>query len=152
MRFNEGTTRADEIAALAAEHGVTEHQARHILDGTINGGSGTGGHVRDSPNIRIDSPVTDPVTGVVTTKISVWSPTAGRFKKKNAPTTFFPEEWSSDEVLTAVKSAFKNAQPHPTKAGQWTGVSDPIGDDTVGITIDGYYDATGTSWTTGWPA
>ena len=145
MRFNEGTRRSEQISSLAAEHGLTERQVRHVLDGDVSGASGSGGHFGGSPNIRIVSESVNPVTGVRQAQIEVYNPRAGRFRPKSETSSLFPADWSEQQVVAEIESAFRNSKPVVGEPTQWKGVGEN------GLSVTGYYDDAQTSWSTGWP-
>ena len=78
--------------------------------------------------------------------ISVRDPLTGKWYKKQAETTFFPEHRSKRQTEMEIKRAFENSSPHtdPRKKEMWQGTS------SGGLKMEGYYkkpDGTGaTAW------
>lgn len=123
------------IRALKNTKNFTKKTLEHIFDGTINGkGNATGYHynqVTDSKGEIITGTESKKDSrGVFTAKVKVSG------KKKNGFSTFYPEEWSPQQVVDAINEAYAYAlndksNPH---GSLWIGYS---GD----LEIDMYLDS-----------
>jgi hypothetical protein len=92
---------------------LTEKSKQHILWGEINkSGRGVGGHfygaiergtLRIRPNSKVDHLNHDIIKAFIDIRGD-----DGKWIQKSAKTTFFPTNWSEDDVLNAVSHAFLN--------------------------------------------
>lgn len=124
-----------DIRALKNTKNLAKKTLEHIFDGTINGkGNATGYHynqVTDSKGEIITGTESKKDSrGVFTAKVKVSG------KKKNGFSTFYPEEWTPQQVVDAINEAYAYAlndksNPH---GSLWIGYS---GD----LEIDMYLDS-----------
>lgn len=124
-----------DIRALKNTKNFAKKTLEHIFDGTINGkGNATGYHynqVTDSKGEIISGTESKKDSrGVFTAKVKVSG------KKKNGFSTFYPEEWTPQQVVDAINEAYAYAlndksNPH---GSLWIGYS---GD----LEIDMYLDS-----------
>lgn len=124
-----------DIRALKNTKNFAKKTLEHIFDGTINGkGNATGYHynqVTDSKSEIITGTESKKDSrGVFTAKVKVSG------KKKNGFSTFYPEEWTPQQVVDAINEAYAYAlndksNPH---GSLWIGYS---GD----LEIDMYLDS-----------
>lgn len=124
-----------DIRALKNTKNFAKKTLEHIFDGTINGkGNATGYHynqVTDSKGEIITGTESQKDScGVFTAKVKVSG------KKKNGFSTFYPEEWTPQQVVDAINEAYAYAlndksNPH---GSLWIGYS---GD----LEIDMYLDS-----------
>jgi hypothetical protein len=151
--FKPSLTPAELVQQQAGQASKVTINTEHILNGEIktyaNGKKvGTGGHYLRDPNIRVDewTGAAD-INGVKTGYISVRDPATGKWYKKQAETTFFPEHWSKRQTEMEIKSAFANSKPHtdPRKKEMWQGSS------SSGLKIEGYYKKPNGTGATAWP-
>lgn len=109
----------------------TDHFAKntleHIFDGTINGkGKATGYHytmVTDSKGKIIDGTRSDvDENGVFTGKVEVSG------VKKNGFSSFFPEDWTPQQVVDAINIAYDDAIKNTDnpKGALWIGYCDDL--------------------------
>ncbi|MCK3668915.1 EndoU domain-containing protein [Photorhabdus noenieputensis] len=73
--------------------------------------------------------------GIYRGKIEVFNPQTGQWVQKGPESTFFPQSWSSQQIMSEIRGAHKNATIQPN--GKWEGVSPS------GVTIGGYLDRNG---------
>ncbi|WP_176701139.1 EndoU domain-containing protein, partial [Gilliamella sp. Bif1-4] len=151
--FKPSSTPAELVQQQAGKGSQVSINTEHILNGEIktykNGKKvGTGGHYLKDPNIRVDrwTGAAD-VNGVKTGYISVRDPATGKWYKKQAETTFFPEHWSKRQTEMEIESAFRNSKPHadPLKKEMWQGTS------SSGVKMEGYYKKPNGTGATAWP-
>ncbi|MCX8579104.1 EndoU domain-containing protein, partial [Gilliamella sp. B2717] len=149
--FKPSSTPAELIQQEAGKGTQVTINTEHILNGEIktyaNGTKvGTGGHYLKDPNIKVDkwTGAAD-ANGVTKGYISVRDPATGKWYKKQAETTFFPEHWSKRQTEMEIKSAFENSIPHPKDKNMWQGTS------SSGIEIYGYYKKPNGTGATAWP-
>jgi hypothetical protein len=109
----------------------------HIDYGEINRrGEAVGYHHRpsgvDPPGARVERIVQPPdASGVYRARVALREPMTGGWIDKKAPSTFFPDAMSDDEVIEAVLAAF---QTGPRRGdGQFIGASGR------GFAIEGWY-------------
>lgn len=124
-----------DIRALKNTKNFAKNTLEHIFDGTINGkGNATGYHynqVTDSKGeIIAGTESKKDSRGVFTAKVKVSG------KKKNGFSSFYPEEWTPQQVVDAINEAYADAlgdksNPH---GSLWIGYS---GD----LEIDMYLDS-----------
>jgi filamentous hemagglutinin len=106
----------------------------------------TGGHYLRDPNIRVDKWTGDAdVNGVQKGYISVRDPATGKWYKKHAETTFFPEHWSKRQTEMEIKSAFGNSTPKVDEPEKWIGTS------SSGMKMQGFYKKPNGTGATAWP-
>jgi hypothetical protein len=109
----------------------------HIDYGEINRhGEAVGYHHRlngvDPPGARVDRIVQPPdASGVYRARIALRDPMTGVWIDKKAPSTFFPDAMSDDEVIDAVLAAFQTGRRRGD--GQFLGASGR------GFAIEGWY-------------
>ncbi|MFC3493469.1 EndoU domain-containing protein [Glycomyces rhizosphaerae] len=128
---------------------MDDHGLEHVFKGHTRPGrnSGTGYHYRpggnDMPDRRIKPDTRKDVgdNGVYQAESeffdSTMPPPPGQWKPKageNGVATFFPDDWTPDQVDRSIASAFRKSSPHPDDPDAWIGESD-------GIKIMGYYDS-----------
>ncbi|MBC9132003.1 EndoU domain-containing protein [Frischella sp. Ac13] len=149
--FTSSSTPAELIQQQADKGTQITINTEHILNGEIktyaNGTRiGTGGHYLRDPNIRVDiwTGAAD-ANGVTKGYISVRDPATGKWYKKQAETTFFPEHWSKRQTEMEIKSAFGNSKPKPGESEKWIGTS------SSGIKMEGYYKKPNGTGATAWP-
>ncbi|MWN05376.1 EndoU domain-containing protein [Gilliamella sp. Pas-s95] len=137
--FKPSSTPAELVQQQAGKGTQVTINTEHILNGEIktyaNGTKvGTGGHYLKDPNIRVDTWTgAADANGVTKGYISVRDPATGKWYKKQAETTFFPEHWSKRQTEMEIKSAFGNSKPKPGESEKWIGTS------SSGIKMEGYY-------------
>jgi hypothetical protein len=109
----------------------------HIDYGEINRyGEAVGYHHRpnavDPPGARVERIVQPPdANGVYRARVALRDPTTGMWIDKKAPSTFFPDAMSDDEVIEAVLAAFQTGRRRGD--GQFIGASGR------GFAIEGWY-------------
>jgi hypothetical protein len=109
----------------------------HIDYGEINRhGEAVGYHHRpngvDPPGARVERLVQPPdVSGVYGARVALRDPMTGVWIDKKAPSTFFPDAMTDDEVIDAVLVAFQ--------AGRRRGDGQFIGASGRGFAIEGWY-------------
>lgn len=127
----DSTAKASYTMADIKQLKNTEHFAKntleHIFDGTINGkGKATGYHytmVTDSKGKIIDGTRSDvDENGVFTGKVEVSG------VKKNGFSSFFPENWTPQQVVDAINIAYDDATGNPSnpKGSLWIGYCDDL--------------------------
>ncbi|MEU6858022.1 EndoU domain-containing protein [Glycomyces sp. NPDC046736] len=125
----------------------------HIKHGRNNQGpfhSGSGWHHRprgqSPPGRRIvaGSRETNGTNGVYLAKVEFYDAGSGQWLEKfggGGKSSFFPDDWTNDEVNAAIEEAKANSSPHPNNPnGKWLGQS-------RGIQIEGYT----SGYAHGWP-
>ncbi|MBK0000016.1 EndoU domain-containing protein [Erwinia sp. S38] len=151
--FKPSPTPAELVQQQAGKGTQVTINTEHILNGEIKTyANGTkvavGGHYLKDQNIKVDkwSGAAD-ANGVKAGYISVRDPATGKGYKKQAETTFFPENWSKRQTEMEIKSAFENSKPHtdPRKKEMWQGIS------SSGLKIEGYYKKPDGAGATAWP-
>ncbi|PIT08543.1 hypothetical protein BGI31_05445 [Snodgrassella communis] len=150
--FKPSPTPAELVQQQAGQTSKVTINTEHILNGeikTYKDGTkvGTGGHYLRDPNIKVDkwTGAAD-ANGVKTGYISVRDPVTGKWYKKQAETTFFPEHWSKRQTEMEIESAFKNSRKLPTSKDKWEGISKS------GVKMQGYYKKPDGTGATAWPA
>jgi hypothetical protein len=109
----------------------------HIDYGEINRhGEAVGYHHRpngvDPPGARVERIVQPPdASGVYRARVALRDPMTGVWIDKKAPSTFFPDAMTDDEVIDAVLAAFQ--------AGRRRGDGQFIGASGRGFAIEGWY-------------
>jgi hypothetical protein len=109
----------------------------HIDYGEINRhGEAVGYHHRlngvDPPGARVERIVQPPdASGVYRARVALRDPATGEWIDKKAPSTFFPDAMSDDEVVAAVLAAFQTGRRR--RDGQFVGTSGR------GFAIEGWY-------------
>jgi len=109
----------------------------HIDYGEINGrGEAVGYHHRpngvDPPGARVQRIVQPPdASGIYRARVALRDPATGEWIDKKAPSTFFPDAMSDDEVVEAVLAAFQ--------AGDRRGDGQFIGASGRSFAIEGWY-------------
>ncbi len=120
----------------------------HIFQGEINRrGLAVGYHHRangkDTNNARMVK-ITGLTNrqGIYIGRVEIRNPANGQWVSKLSSSTFFPDQWSQDQVLTEIQSAFASAN----KAKEpWQGTSPS------GLKIEGYYNKATNTITTAYP-
>ncbi|WP_458687359.1 EndoU domain-containing protein [Nocardia tengchongensis] len=119
----------------------------HVLKGEINEfGKPTGYHHRpdgkDQFGVKVTSRTSRDSNGVYrgTVNMNVW--TGSEWKTKTAKSTFFPDEWTSEQVKRAIEEASRSGEILP--GGKWRGAY-------RGIEIQGYYEESTGRVITGYP-
>ncbi|PIT21409.1 EndoU domain-containing protein [Snodgrassella communis] len=150
--FKPSPTPAELVQQQAGQANKVTINTEHILNGeikTYKDGTkvGTGGHYLRDPNIKVDkwTGAAD-ANGVKTGYISVRDPATGKWYKKPAETTFFPEHWSKRQTEMEIESAFENSKKLPTSKDKWEGISKS------GVKMQGYYKKPDGTGATAWPA
>ena len=109
----------------------------HIDYGEINRyGEAVGYHHRlngvDPPGARVQRIVQPPdATGVYRARVALRDPATGAWIDKKAPSTFFPDAMSDDQIVEAVLAAFQ--------AGSRRGDGQFIGASGRGFAIEGWF-------------
>lgn len=138
---------SDEAVAIARANGASSDSVVHLLDGEINrSGRAVGGHYRYSPNVRIVDQWIHPETGLDMARVEIFSPATGEFVPKSADTTLFPADWTPNQIVEEIESAFQNASLDDR--GAWIGTSGS------GVRFGGYHrngSSLGPGWSTGYP-
>jgi hypothetical protein len=96
----------------------------HILGELNQGGSGTGGHIRN-PNLRVDSIITpDRGDGVYVARVSIRDPITGDWTAKQGAgiSTMWPDHWSYARIQQTIYEAWVDAG-RPVSGGRWYGRS-----------------------------
>ena len=99
----------------------------HIDYGEINGrGEAVGYHHRpngvDPPGARVQRIVQAPdAGGIYRARVALRDPATGAWVEKKAPSTFFPDAMSDDQVIQAVLAAFRDGRRRGD--GQFIGAS-----------------------------
>ena len=120
----------------------------HILQGEINKkGLAVGYHHRlngkDSNNARMIKLTGIPnAQGIYTGRVEIRNPTTGKWVSKLSGSTFFPDRWSQEQVLSEIRGAFNTVNP-PTEFWKATSPS--------GLKIEGYYSQSTNTITTAYP-
>lgn len=111
----------------------------HILDGEINKrGKAVGGHYAKSKNLKVVRYIGDvDKNGVFRAKIAIWDKNNNKWVNKQATTSFFPKEWSSQKIKQQVKFSLNNANEFNQSNLKWQGKSES------GIDIHGWYKQNG---------
>ena len=111
-----------DIKKLKSTENFSRHGLEHIFDGTINKkGKATGYHysrVEDSKGQIIEgSRSKKDNNGVFTAKVEVDG------VKKEGFSSFYPEEWSPQDVVNAINTAYKDAMNDPKnpRGSLWIG-------------------------------
>ena len=135
------------IAKLPIVNGLKINQA-HIFQGEINRrGLAVGYHHRlngiDGNNARMSKLTGMPNRrGVYTGRVEIRRVTNGEWVSKVSGSSFFPDLWSREKVLSEIRGAFnasdKNKEP-------WQGTSPS------GLQIQGYYNKSTNTITTAYP-
>ena len=133
------SARGFEAPGLAAKWTTSEPPINllHIDYGEINRhGEAVGYHHRlngeDPPGARVERIVQPPdASGVYRARVVLRDPATGEWIDKKAPSTFFPDAMSDDEVVAAVLAAFQTARRRSD--GQFVGTSGR------GFAIEGWY-------------
>ncbi|MEI6332302.1 MAG: EndoU domain-containing protein [Pseudanabaena sp.] len=122
---------------------------KHIFEGEINRrGLAVGYHHRangkDSASARLEKIISNPnAQGLYVGKVQIRNSSNGQWLSKSAPSSFFPDRWSRNQVLSEIRGAFANA-PNPS-AEPWQGTSPS------GIRISGYYNRSTNTINTAYP-
>lgn len=144
----DATTAATDTAdtAASARSFFSPKAVEHITKGNVGDSKSWGGlHIAPNgvlpPGRRIVLEERPDILGIRKVRWQAqdsagnWVPPRAKFS------TLFPNSWSEDDALYAIKEAFKNS--HPIKNDGWQGTYE-------GITIRGFYDENGLPYT-GWP-
>ncbi len=121
---------------------------KHIFEGEINRrGLAVGYHhrangkdARTARLVRVVSPANG--QGVYVAKVEIRNP-SGQWVSKSANSSFFPDRWSRNQVLSEIRGAFANSS-NPS-AEPWQGTSPS------GIRISGYYNRNTNTINTAYP-
>jgi hypothetical protein len=116
--------------------GMTPERLRHTMFGERGDRPG-GFHHRpggqNPPGARVIRVTRrDPRTGVYEARVAMQDRSTGQWHEKTRISTFFPDDWTPEQVDNAVTGAFAKAVKDP-ETGTWTGRY-------RGITIQGFYD------------
>lgn len=120
----------------------------HIFQGLINSQhSAVGYHHRfngkDSDRARLVTLVSPSNSqGVYVGRVEILNPATGKWVKKLSPSTFFPDRWSQDQVLSEIRGAFATVNAPKER---WQGISPS------GIRIEGFYSKVTNSINTAYP-
>jgi hypothetical protein len=133
------TARGLEAPGLAAKWTASDPPINllHIDYGEINWrGEAVGYHHRpngvDPPGARVERIVQPPdASGIYRARVALRDPETGTWIDKKAPSTFFPDAMSDDEVIEAVLAAFQAGRRRSD--GQFIGASGH------GFAIEGWY-------------
>ncbi|RYC37114.1 EndoU domain-containing protein [Pectobacterium zantedeschiae] len=115
--------------------------AEHVFHGEINKkGKAVGFHHRASigheGKARIGEITNAPNQhGVYTAKVEVFDKSSGTWVAKGRDSSFFPDSWNRQKVMSEIRGAYNNATVSP--GGKWSGVSPS------GVKIEGWLDKTG---------
>ncbi|WP_425516847.1 DUF637 domain-containing protein [Photorhabdus caribbeanensis] len=113
----------------------------HVFHGEINRrGNAVGFHheagIGYQGKARITAITAPPnAQGIYRGKIEVFNPQTGQWVQKGPESTFFPQSWSRQQIMSEIRGAHKNATIQPN--GKWEGVSPS------GVKIGGYLDNNG---------
>jgi len=133
------TARDPEAPGLAAKWTTSDPPINlaHIDYGEINGrGEAVGYHHRlngvDPPGARVQR-IVQPAdaSGIYRARVALRDPATGVWIDKKAPSTFFPDAMSDDQVVEAVLTAFQDGRRRGE--GQFVGASGR------GFAIEGWY-------------
>jgi hypothetical protein len=80
--------------------------------------------------------------GIFEATVEIYNPNTGQWVPKQAPSTFFPDSWTAEQVLMEIRGAFINKTPVGTYG--WRGFSPS------GLSIQGFIDDFG-NISTAWP-
>lgn len=137
---------------------IHQYKYQHIFLGNVNlkKKAGTGFHHRyqgkNPPTARV---ARDPKTGkelklppdkngAYKSRVDVQDEN-GKWYKKKAWSSFFPDHWTPQEVDRAINHAFKNSKPDPMNPNKWVGVYN-------GMKIEGFYSGPSKGdWVSAWP-
>ena len=133
------TARGLEAPGLSAKWTTSDPPINlmHIDYGEINWrGEAVGYHHRpngvDPPGARVERIVQPPdANGIYRARVALRDPATGAWIDKKAPSTFFPDALSDDQVIEAVLAAFQ--------AGRRRGDGQFIGASGRGFAIEGWY-------------
>jgi RHS repeat-associated protein len=115
-------------------------EAKHIFHGEINANGkpvgfhheGSIGHVGKA---RVKTVIDPPNSqGIYRAKVEIYDPVTRSWKAKNAPSTFFPKDWSRARVLQEIREAHNSAT---ITGNAFEGISNS------GTRIGGYLDPSG---------
>jgi len=133
---------------------ATSRRSHHVFRGevrrTANGiWKAQGWHHRfggvDPPDRRVTGITEIDVTGAYHARVEMKGPD-GRWVTKRAGSTFFPDNWTPQQVHQAIDEAFTASRPEPgTNGRRWLGTSH-------GLPIAGSYHPNGRTWNSSWPA
>ncbi|PZU98278.1 MAG: hypothetical protein DCE90_03930 [Pseudanabaena sp.] len=121
---------------------------KHIFEGEINRrGLAVGYHhranSRDARNARLVRVVSNPNSqGVYVGRVEIRN-SKGQWINKSANSSFFPDRWSRNQVLSEIRGAFANS-PNPLLE-PWQGTSPS------GLRISGYYNRNTNTINTAYP-
>ncbi|HBI44273.1 MAG TPA: hypothetical protein DDY78_15690 [Planctomycetales bacterium] len=113
----------------------------HIFEGKINrSGRAVGFHHRaggqNPPTARVARIVDPPnAQGLYRAEVEILDPATSSWVAKGSASTFFPDAWAQNQVLSEIDGAFGN--PILTRGNYWEGVTPS------GLRIGGYLDAAG---------
>jgi len=115
---------------------IPEKTKKHIFEGEVNGrGKAVGCHhisAINSGNSRIISIISPPnQQKVYEATVEIFDKRTSAWIRKEARSSFYPDEWSKEKVLKEITSAF-NSPAKVSKGSKWESVSDS------GIKISGY--------------
>jgi hypothetical protein len=89
-------------------------------------------HGVDPPGARVLRVVQpSDVNGVYRARVALRDPATGAWIEKKAPSTFYPDAMTPDEIVEAILATFRNGDRR--NGGQFVGTS------ALGVTIEGWY-------------
>jgi hypothetical protein len=128
----------------------------HVFMGEVRLGRGphqgqwvaSGWHHRfqgvDPPGHRVTTVARRDANGSYAAGIQMRAPN-GQWVDKPHNHSFFPDNWTPQQVSDTIHSAFANGRTIPgTNGRRWEGMAN-------GIRVNGSYNQTGKAWNSGWP-
>ncbi len=133
-----------KIQSSARHHHVFRGEVRRGPGGNL---VGSGYHHRfmgqDPPDRRVTTVRTRDVNGTYRADVQMKGPNG--WVDKPAGSSFFPDNWTPQEVDRTIEDAFANHRPVPgTQGRRWRG-------DANGIRVEGSYHRNGKKWDSAWP-
>ena len=113
----------------------------HVFHGEINRrGRAVGFHHRGSigheSKARVIAITSEPnAQGIYRGTVEIFDASSGVWVQKGPGSTFFPDNWSRQKVMSEIREAFNSSTIEPN--GKWSGVSP------CGVTIEGWLDRSG---------
>lgn len=116
---------------------MSPERLRHTLIGERDGRT-SGFHHRpggvDPPGAKLLRVTRrDPRTGVYEGRVAMLDRSTGEWRAKRAPSTFFPDHWTPQQVDNAVARGFREGAVKNAETGTWTSTF-------RGVRLQGYYD------------
>lgn len=117
---------------------MTPERLRHTLIGERDGRA-SGWHHRpggiDPPGAKLIKVTRrDPETGVYHGRVAFQNRRTGEWREKRGGSTFFPDDWTPEQVQHAIERAFNGPGVHKDpESGRWSGTF-------RGIKLRGFYD------------